>query len=359
MNKKHIHIVHILPSLGFGGAERYVTDLINNSGADFRYTIVVFFDKIDLYCEITSSRVQIKKVLKKSKLGISFIFQLRKALVALKPDIIHTHLFAGDFWGRLAARSLGVPIITTEHNINDSEGFLKNKLRSWMRNYSDEYVACSQFVRSYAVKKYGIKKPYSVIYPGVAAQRFKNIIPLEFHRPLRLLLIGRLTQQKGQEFALRALAELKEFPWFLSIVGEGEDKKYLQGLVKELSISDSVIFLPPLKNVENVYEENDVVLVPSVWEGFGMVAAEALSSGRVAVASRVGGLPEIIEDGRTGFLFSKLDRKSFINTLSSIFRNKKIASQVAVQGQKYVQVTFTASNMAKQYENLYRKLKSS
>jgi glycosyltransferase involved in cell wall biosynthesis len=152
MNKKSIHVVHILPALGFGGAERYVVDLVNNSSADFRYTIVVFFDQINLAAGITSSRVQIKKVIKKSKLGIGFVFKLRKVLRELQPDIINTHLFAGDFWGRFAARPLGVPVITTEHNMNDAEGWIKNKLRSLMKNYSDQYVACSNFVREYAQK---------------------------------------------------------------------------------------------------------------------------------------------------------------------------------------------------------------
>ncbi len=357
MNKKSIHVVHILPTLGFGGAERYVVDLVNNSSSDFRYTIVVFFDRLDLASEITSSRMQIKKVLKTSKLGIGFIFKLQRVLRELQPDIINTHLFAGDFWGRLAAHPLGIPIITTEHNMNNAEGWVKNSLRSILRNFSNEYVACSNFVREYAQKRYGITKPFSVIYPGVVTKRFKHIAPLVLHNPVRLLLLGRLTAQKGQEFALRALAGVKDFSWFLSVVGEGEDKKYLQNLVSELGLNDSVTFLPPIKEVEILYQENDVLLVPSKWEGFGMVAAEALSAGRLVVASAVGGLKEIVEEGRTGFLFKKSDEKSFQSTLNYIYRNKKMATQIALEGKEFVENNFAVEKMVEKYEEIYRRWK--
>jgi glycosyltransferase involved in cell wall biosynthesis len=242
-------------------------------------------------------------------------------------------------------------------NMNDAEGWIKNKLRSLMKNYSDQYVACSNFVREYAQKKYGIKKPFSVIYPGVVTKRFKSISPLEFHNPMRLLLLGRLTKQKGQEFALRALAGVKNFPWFLSIVGEGEDKKYLQNLVAELEIGDWVTFLPPIREVENLYKENDVLLVPSLWEGFGMVAAEAMSAGRLVVASAAGGLKEIVEEGGTGFLFKKSDQKSFQNTLNYIYRNKKMMRQIVVRGKEFVENNFGVEKMVDEYNELYRRWK--
>jgi glycosyltransferase involved in cell wall biosynthesis len=241
--------------------------------------------------------------------------------------------------------------------MNEAEGWVKNSLRSMMRNYSNEYVACSNFVREYAQKRYGITKPFSVIYPGVVTKRFKSISPLTFHNPMRLLLLGRLTPQKGQEFALSALAGLKDFPWFLSIVGEGEDKEYLQNLVKELDISDRVTFLPPIREVEILYQQTDVLLVPSAWEGFGMVAAEASSAGRLVVASAVGGLKEIIHDSKTGFLFKKIDKESFRNTLNYIYRNKKMAMQIALQGREFVESNFGVEKMVGGYEEVYRRLK--
>jgi glycosyltransferase involved in cell wall biosynthesis len=174
---------------------------------------------------------------------------------------------------------------------------------------------------------------------------------------MRLLLLGRLTKQKGQEFALRALTGAKDFPWFLSIVGEGEDKKYLQNLVAELEIGDWVTFLPPIREVENLYKENDVLLVPSLWEGFGMVAAEAMSAGRLVVASAAGGLKEIVEEGSTGFLFKKSDQKSFQNTLNYIYRNKKMMTQIVVRGKEFVENNFGVKKMVDEYEELYQRWK--
>jgi glycosyltransferase involved in cell wall biosynthesis len=140
-------------------------------------------------------------------------------------------------------------------------------------------------------------------------------------------------------------------------VGEGEDKEYLQNLVKELAIGDWVTFLPPIREVESLYQETDILLVPSAWEGFGMVAAEALSAGRLVVASAVGGLKEIIHDAKTGFLFKKLDQESFRNTLNYIYRNKKMAMQTALQSREFVESNFGVEKMVGRYEEIYGRLK--
>jgi hypothetical protein len=105
MNDKNLHIVHIIPWLGFGGAERSVVDLVNHSNPLIRYTIILFFDHKPFAALITSSNVQIKVVQKRGKLSLGLLFALKKLLKQLQPDVVHTHLFGGDVWGRLAAKN--------------------------------------------------------------------------------------------------------------------------------------------------------------------------------------------------------------------------------------------------------------
>ena len=107
------HIVQIIPALGYGGAERFVVDLVNHSDSEkYRFTVIVFFDNIPLKALI-SKKVEVILVEKKSKLDFGFLNRLEKKLAELKPDLVHGHLFAGDFWGRLAAHRLGVSYLST------------------------------------------------------------------------------------------------------------------------------------------------------------------------------------------------------------------------------------------------------
>lgn len=356
MSKKSIHVVHILPTLGVGGAERWVVDLVNNSSSQFRYTIIVFFNELTLAKEIFSKHVEVRTVLKTDKFGFGFIRRLQKILQELEPDIVHTHLFAGDFWGRIAARSLAVPIITTEHNINDSEGWLKNFLRFMLRNYSDYYTTCSYRVKEYALERYGLTKPCEVVYAGVDLKRFNNLPWLSPHTPWRLLILGRLVPQKGHEWILRALAGFKNRSWYLEIVGEGELKNYLKKLVINLKIEDQVTFKPATLKVEEVFKDADVVLVPSLWEGLGLVVLEAMAAGRLVVGSRIDGIKEIIKDKETGLFVEKEDPTSLEKVLTYIFKNPDKVQKIAHTAEEYVRDNFGVEKMVRRYEELYQDL---
>src|SRR3990167_8202223 len=158
------HIVHIIPTLRYGGAERIVVDLVNRMDKKkYRFTIVLFSHDHPLQSELVEADIII--VQKKGKLSLSFIGDLTRTLRRLKPDLVHTHLFGADVWGRLAAHRLSLPIITTEHNINKQEGILKHLAKRWLRKSSMQYIAISDAVAGYMKYAYGIpSKQITVIY---------------------------------------------------------------------------------------------------------------------------------------------------------------------------------------------------
>lgn len=353
---KQFHIVHILPTLNIGGAERAVVNLIAASDPKrFRYSVIILFNHRPLEKELAARGVTVHLVEKTSLVGWGLRAKIRAKLAELKPDLVHTHLFSPDVWGRLAAHDLGIPVITTEHNINTVDGFIKNTLRRLLKNYTDQYVACSESVKKYVAETYGITKPLSVIPWGIPLQPFLNVPPLVLQPPLRLMILGRLFPQKGQDIVLEALAHLKRLPWQLELVGDGPLKDELVQLVETYQLTDRVRFSPATLDVPAAFSRADVVIIPSRWEGLGIVAMEALAAGRIVIAAAVGGLREVIVHDETGLLVAPR-AKDFAHVLKRVIEDPAAFRHLGDLGRQYAPEHFALEIEVSAYESLYQSL---
>lgn len=351
-----IHIVHIIPTLNFGGAERFVIDLVNNLDKDkFIVSIIVLKNEMPLREQLKSD-VKVYLVEKKGKLSLNLIGKIEKKLKELKADIVHTHLFGGDVWGRIAAKKLTLPIVTTEHNINFQEGFLKQQIKKYLCNYSDIYTAPSKAVSDYLKNVYQVKKNIKVIRHGIDLSKFFVDKKVNLKKPYKLLMLGRLTKQKGQQIVIKALINLREYDWRLEIVGSGEEEKNLKDLVNKNNLTEKIIFYPATKNVLEVLQRNDILLMPSLWEGLGIVAMEAMGTGLLVVASRVDGLKELIEDNKTGYLVEVGEIKSWTEKIKEIFEQPAEMQKIIMAGKNYAQKNFSLLEMVKSYEKVYNEL---
>lgn len=358
MIKGRIHITHVIPSLAYGGAERFLIDLINHSDPKrFWYSVILFFDDMPLGRELTSKVSSIKIVPKKGKVSMRLFRDLRNIYRDLQTDVVHTHLFGGDFWGRIAAHQLHLPVITTEHGFNQHEGRVKHMMRWYLKNYSDYYTAPSRVLKEYMIKRYGIKKPIEVIPHGIELDRFMHIAPLGSIKPLRFVIVGRLVKQKGHDIALRALAMLKDFSWHLDIVGEGEEKKQLERISLALGIGERVRFLPPTEHIPRLLQDEHVLLVPSRSdEGFGIVAMEGMAAGRLVIASAAGGLKEVIKNGKNGWLVAPNDVEALKKKLTWCFEEGNELKRIAKEAKKYAATYFNIDMVVKEYEQIYLSL---
>ena len=349
------HIVHILPALPFGGAEKMVVELIRHSNREeFNFSIITFFDNNPLAAELPPD-VPVFVVSKKGKLDWGLIGRVQKQLEILQPDIVHTHLFGGDVWGRLAARRLRIPVITTEHNINIGESWVHALVKRWLRHKSQIHVALSQAIAHYMQRTYGIHDP-QIIPTGVELERFTNVTAPVFGTPLKILLLGRLTVQKGQIIALRALSGIRHHNWRLTIAGNGEDKEKLVHMTNALALADRVRLVSATHDVSKLLAEHDVLIMPSLWEGLGIVAREAMAAGRVVIASRTGGLPEFITHGQTGYLVEPNDVGALREAIKHVIEYPDEALSVAAEARVFADANFGIMPMVVAYSALYRQL---
>lgn len=359
MKNKKIKIVHIIPTLSFGGAERFVIDLVNNSDeSKFEHTIIIFKQRDGLADQLKAD-CRIILVPKKGKLSFSLFRELKKELKKQKPDIVHTNLFGANFWGRVVAHSLGIPVVTTEHGVNLNEPWFKNVLLRFLKNYSSVYISPSQATAGYMRRVYKITKDIKIINHGIGVDKFSIVSKLNKTVKYKILILGRLDLTKGQDIALKALSELKNYNWQLEIVGEGEDKNKIEKLIIDLNLQDRVNILPPTKDVVGVLQRNQIVLVPSRLEAFGLTAVEAMSAGRIVIASNAGGLAEVVKDGKTGFVAKAGDVNDFAKKIKFVFENFDKSIAIANNAQRLAVKEFSIKNMVEKYENIYQNLKSS
>ena len=155
---------------------------------------------------------------------------------------------------------------------------------------------------------------------------------------------------------LEALNLIKTIPWVLWVVGDGSRKTEFERLAKDLNMRERIIFLGARKNIPEILSGIDIFVMPSLWEGLGLAVLEAASAGKPIVASRVGGLPEIISDGETGVLVEPKNVKSLADGLERVLLGKVDAKEMGARARKMVKEKFSAQKMVEAYDKLYKEL---
>ncbi|OGH85970.1 MAG: hypothetical protein A2493_00310 [Candidatus Magasanikbacteria bacterium RIFOXYC12_FULL_33_11] len=352
-----LHVVHILPTLDIGGAEMFVLELTKYiSEENIKQSILILKDKKAFASEVPEN-VNLD-VLDLSKVSyFKRIFVLKKYLKEISTDVVHTHLFGADLWGRLAAWLLKIPVVTTEHNVNVAESSLRAYIKRLMHNFSQVYTAPSQAVAEYMSQVYRVRlEKIEVIRHGIDIKRFSNIKSNKFHNTIKLAIIGRLTEQKGHKVAIEALTYLSDTNVELDITGSGELKNDLQDYAKKIGVADKINWQEAVTKVEQAYDNADIVLMPSLWEGLGLVALEAMASERLVIASSVDGLKEIIKDGETGLLFQSQDALELSNVIKKSIDDKEKSYIISKNAREWTQKNVRVEDMAKKYQEIYLNL---
>lgn len=213
-------------------------------------------------------------------------------------DIIHAHLFPTMLWVSLAVRLAGWRgrLVCTEHSTsNRRRGTVKGSIIDALLYSRFQMVACiSDGTRDALVGwKPGLTSKLVVIENGAELPFDRPFDRPERQRPV-VLSVGRLERPKNYARAIKAVAELKDIDFEYHIAGSGSEEASLKKLTAALGLDDRVRFLGFVEDVPELLKEADIFLMPSIWEGFGLAAVEAMNAGLPVVAGRVAGLQEIV-----------------------------------------------------------------
>ncbi len=362
-------ILYIINNLVIGGAEKLLFSVIDKLDKD-KYEIMVccLYNYNPLKSEFEKKGVTVKSLEMKNNRDIFGFFRLIKLLKQKRVDIVHTHLFYANIYGRIAAKIVGIPIIiSTEHNNPPwrSKQRLKSRIRLLIdritANFCDRIIAVSRCVKDYLIQ-WNKVDPNKVVVVHNGIDINKYLIADKKEKKLSndsvVGCIGRLETQKGHVFfmkaAARILEEIKNARFIL--VGDGSLRRHLEELAQDLNISKRVSFLGFRDDIPQLLSIMDVFVLPSLWEGFGIVLLEAMAMGKVVVATNIGGISEIVVDKTTGYLCPPMDSETLANTVIDLLRDPAKMRTVGMLGRERVKKHFTLDQMAQKTERIYDNL---
>jgi len=272
--------------------------------------------------------------------AIPFIF-FNSFYIAVKHkvDIFHCHGFIGSIIGYFLSRVTRVPFISTEQGLVDAnKGLLfstTNFLRGIVYRKASICIASSEAVAN-DFRKLGVKN-IEIIPNGVDLEAFANKRDYSIQKDaFTILSVGRLEKVKGHKYLIEAFKDIKaRIPKAqLLVVGDGSERENLEAQVEELDLSESVKFTGAVKHEDlpDIFAKANIFVMPSLFEGFGITAIEAMASGLPLVASKAGSLIEVVEDGRNGMLIGAEDSEAITQAVLFIYDNPHEAQRLSKNG---------------------------
>jgi glycosyltransferase involved in cell wall biosynthesis len=276
-------------------------------------------------------------------------------LARLRPRVLHTHLVHADVYGQLAGSLSRVPLrLSTKHGFNEfREGRWFGVADRSVSSLAHVHVAISRGLAQYLAETEGFhEEDFEIVHYGIASSGPAE--PYAGSEP-RLVCVGRLIPIKGHLVLLRALARARELvpSLTLDVAGRGPLAPALEGYARELGLEQAVRFLGFVSPVEAAFEDSAIVVVPSLGEGFGMVALEAMERARPVIASAVGGLPEIVADGETGLVVPPADVDALADAIVALASDLSRAAAMGEAGRARALEEFTPARCVERVEELY------
>lgn len=293
-----------------------------------------------------------------------------------KFDIVHTHSSKAGILGRWAAKMAGVKIIVhTPHGhifYGYGFGWFKTKLFIFIEQLTglitDRIITLTQKGKEEHISyKIGGPDKFTPIYSGIEIDKFLNFhvnvteekekLRIPFDSPV-IGTVSRLSPVKGNKYFAACLPQVVDkFPDLrVLMVGEGEERKELQDYIEKKGLLKNVIFMGEFKDIRSVLSILDILVLASLNEGMGRCLLEAQVLGVPVVATKVGGIPEVVKDGISGILVPPQDSKAMAGALISLLSDKRLRCKMSQEAKKWADEKFSAKVMVEKISNLYEEL---
>lgn len=356
-------ILQVLPALELGGVERGTVDLAvalkrRGEGA------VVVSSGGALVQELEREKIPHYPlpVHQKSIFILSLVSRLAEIIQRERVDVVHARSRVPAWVAWLACRRTGIPLVTTCH------GYYSNHFLSRVMGWGRKVIVPSQVIARHMIEDFGVSPERIVLIPrGVDLTEF----PFDPHKyekppshPYRILNVGRLSPIKGQLEFIRAVHLLRQKGMAVeaSLVGsEGGGKtKYtreIDATIARFGLEKQVLRLGTRRDIPELLKQADLLVLSSrVPESFGRVLIEAGAAGTACAATRLGGVLEIIEEGKEGLLFPPQDEVQMAEVMARLLQNRREAGDMAARLRQKVEKNFSLEQMTEKTLGLYRQV---
>ena len=286
---------------------------------------------------------------------------IRRRLRVKQYDLLHAHMIIPDgFACVLLRKEFGIPVVCTAHGEDINDFPLRNRvllgLTKWVLRRTDTILAVSEDILR-KVEAFGAACCRQVVHNGANASMFEPIPKQSARERLGLprkakiaLFVGYLVMEKAVDDLLNAFASMTESDTMLCIVGDGNLKRPLMELAAQLGLGTKCLFAgyQPHDRIVEWLSASDCLVLSSLTEGLPTIIPEAMMSHLPIVATAVGGIPEVVKDGVTGFLVQPGDRKALASTVTKVLRGVRGLEDVVVRAEAYAHSNLTWGSNAEQ-----------
>jgi len=370
-----LRILHLINDLSYAGAQRVIFNLVKAIDRNrFEPLVAVWGGPKEFVSHFEAINIKVIDLNAYGTIDIGAILRLYKFLRKNNIDVLHTHLFRMHIIGRLVGRLANVQyIVTTHHNMLESNHKVTRLLERVTRRLSDITTAVSRaaeesyFPSSALFSKKGLLagRKHFTIYNAIDIDEIdgaKEIsVPWQKRAELGLgeefifVCVARLHPCKGHEYLLDAVNKLRQTHPFmrLILVGEGPIHAKLVQEVQIRGIDKYVLFCGVRNDIYEILHASNALVLPSVYEGFGIAIAEAMAVGLPVIATNLDTISEIVKNGETGLLVPPRNANKLAKAMAYIMDNPETAGRYGHNGRNRVDKLFSIKDIARQYEALY------
>ncbi len=366
-------VLHIIGGGEFGGAEQHLITLLRHvNPAEFELHAACFFSG-PLAPLVVNEGFPAYVFPMQSKFDLSPVNEMASLIRREGFSIVHTHGVRANLVGRLAARRARVSrVVTTVHSVLDFDyprylDRLVNRMcENLTRRFTSRFIAVSEMLREQLTREGIPRDRITTIYNGLELGQYN---PLASGQGVREELglnpeqtvagiIARLHPVKGHDTLLKAMAEVvPDFPdLVLLVVGSGTERQRLERVTEGLGLKDRVIFTGFRSDIPEVIAALDFLVLPSLSEGLGLIVMEAMAMQKPVLATRVGGIPEVVTPGRDGLLVPPGDPEALARGIRTLAGDRELASRLAAAARKTIETKFSAEKMGAETAALYQEM---
>ncbi len=278
------------------------------------------------------------------------LLEMRTVLRELRPDLIAAHSSKAGVLGRLAGRSLRIPVVFTAHGWSFTPGIpalqaaMYRRIERLVGPSATRIITVSEFDRQLALDARIAGRDRVVTVHNGIPDISPDLRADPGASPARLVMVARFGAQKDHPTLLHALAGIPDLPWELDLIGDGPLMDQVKSLAGTLGISDRVHFLGQRTDVEQVLARAQVNLLVSNWEGFPLSILEAMRAGLPVVASSVGGIDESVREGETGYLVPRGGVDELRDRVTTLLLSPALRSSLGAAGRTRYEQDFLLSH---------------
>jgi len=346
-------ILYILPFMNLGGTEVHTVELIKGVRSEYE-TLVAGPDGRGISL-LEKNKIPYINLPGLTPFNVKRYRDILKSILEdYKPDLVHIQgRYEPAFFSKMLHPS--IPVILTCHGYGSSIALWDYTLTAVTGNkWADKVITVCKNDKELLIKLGLEPQKVTLIYNGISTIEEKNALPQI--NGFKIGTVASLIKRKGLNYLIEAISlvskKIKDIGLF--IIGEGEERKNLEALVKRLKIKDYIYFLGGLPFARSYINNFDIFVLPSLFESLPVSIIEAYAEKKAVIASNVGGISELVIDGETGILVPPKDSKALASAIERLIRDEKLRERLAENGYNRFIKNFTFEVMVEKTRKIYK-----